>query len=306
MASSGPDSVVRLWDVTTGQEVLTLRRPSAVWGGVAFSPDGQVLATAHEDGALRLWDARAETPELQALREARGVVEFLFAKFLQTDEVLDRIRRDPALSEPVRKRALELGEAHGQALVEREAEKLVESLYAKAMLRSEVLESLRGDASLSEPVRRQALALAEQVPENPNRLLPASQNVVRQPGGEPATYRLALRRAEAGCALMPNSEYGLRTLGMAQYRVGQYREALDTLTQAGQLLPDGPSPEVLAFLALSQYQLGQTDQARTTLDSLRVRLNKPDQAGNTQSRAFLREAEAIEQDLAFPADPFAQ
>ena len=56
------------------------------------------------------------------LREARGLVEFLFAKSLPAAEVLDRIRRDPTLSAPVRRRALELTELYGGSLLTLEAE----------------------------------------------------------------------------------------------------------------------------------------------------------------------------------------
>src|SRR5262249_50922622 len=159
--------------------------------------------------SLRLWDARPLTPELQVVREARGLVEFLFAKSLPLAEVMDRIRRDRTIGEPVRRRALELAEPYGHNLVvheaERlveslyygrnlvafEAERLVESLYSRPRFRSEVLESLRADPALAEPVRREALVLAEQIPEHSGRLQEASWSVVRQPGAEPAAYRLA-------------------------------------------------------------------------------------------------------------------
>jgi WD40 repeat protein len=310
IASCGSDGAVRLWDVATGQEVLTLRGHGGYVRGVAFSPDGlRLISAGHNDRTVRVWDARPLTPELQVLREARGLVEFLFAESLPRADVLDRIRRDPTLSEPVRRRALELAEPYGHSLVTLQAEALVESLYNKPMLRFEVVESLRSDASLSEPVRGQALALAEQIPENPSELAPASRNVASRPGAEPAAYRLALRQAEVACRLIPHNSFFLTTLGMAQYRVGQYREAVSTLTQANpiesQLLPSDPSPENLAFLALSHHRLGQTDQARATLRRLQELMTTPGQAQNQQGRAFLRDAEALEFDLIFPPDPFS-
>ena len=133
--------------------------------------------------------------------------------------------------------------------------------------------------------------------------------MVRRPGAEPAVYRLALRQAETACRLVPDFDTFLSTLGVAQYRVGKYREAVATLEQADRLkkdLRESPDPPDLAFLALAHHRLGQTDQARTALSRLRESMKQPERAGDEQGQAFLREAEAWELDLVFPADPFAR
>jgi WD40 repeat protein/serine/threonine protein kinase len=309
LASSSADYALKLWDVTTGQEVLTLHGHSALSGCVAFSPDGRMLASASLDYSVRLWDARPLTPELQVLREARDLVEFHFAKSLPTAEVLDRIRHDGTISKPVRRRALELAEPYGHNLVVHEADRLVESLYSKPMFRSEVLASLRADPALRQPVRQEALALAEQIPENPGSLSSASWNAVRQPGAEPAAYRLALRQAETACRLVPDNGTYLTTLGMAEYRVGKDREAVAALERADRIkkdLQESPDPPDLAFLALAHHRLGQTDQARAVLSRLRELMKKAERARDEPAQAFLREAEALELDLVLPADPFAR
>jgi hypothetical protein len=48
---------VKLWDVATGKELLTLpaRDTKAVWS-VCFSPDGKTLVTASRDHTIRLWE----------------------------------------------------------------------------------------------------------------------------------------------------------------------------------------------------------------------------------------------------------
>ena len=307
IASASWDRTVKLWDAATGQERLTLRGHTQAVSGVAFSPDGRRIASASWDRTVKLWDATPLTPELRVQREARGVVEFYFAQSLPTAEVLDRIRHDPTLSAEVRQLALELAAPYGQSLVAHEAERRVHSLYAQPLLRPEVLEHLRADSALSEPVRQQALALAKSVPEIPERLDGASRTVVRQPGAAPVAYRLALRQAEAACRLIPQAGSLLTTLGMAQYRVGEYPEAVATLTQADRInsvAPSGPIPADLAFLALAQHRLGQPDQARAALRRLQATMKRPEWATNEEARGVLREAEAIAQDLAFPADPF--
>jgi hypothetical protein len=53
------------------------------------------------------------------------------------------------------------------------------------------------------------------------------------------------------------------------------------------------TPHDLAFLAMSQHQLGQSEQARATLARLQEALKKPSWAKDAEAQGFLREAEAL-------------
>jgi Flp pilus assembly protein TadD len=104
-------------------------------------------------------------------------------------------------------------------------------------------------------------------------------------------YHFALRQAHTACEFAPEDGRYQTALGIAQYRTGQYQEALTTLKQLDQR--GIHTPEALAFLAMAQHQLGQKEQAKATLARLRETVTKPRWAKNAESAAFLREAEAL-------------
>ena len=89
--------------------------------------------------------------------------------------------------------------------------------------------------------------------------------------------------------------------GAAQYRCGLVAEALTTLTRSNVL----NKVEYPSYLAMAQRRLGLPDQARTTLGRQREVMKNPQWSGNPEAQGFLCEAETIELDRVFPADPFA-
>jgi WD40 repeat protein len=55
-SSGGGDQTIRLWDVASGNEALTLRGHPDSITGVAFSPDGRLLISASSRD-IKVWDA---------------------------------------------------------------------------------------------------------------------------------------------------------------------------------------------------------------------------------------------------------
>ncbi len=285
---------VKLWDALIGQEFLTLRGEPAQLARVAFDRGGRRLAVSGY-GDVTIWEGAPLDAELAEQRQAASLVRFLFAQSPAPEAVSARLR-DYAVSDAVRQQALTLVEPFWRNRVRREAEKVVKSLIYKPLFRSEILAHLRADPVLSEPVRQEALALAERFGESPHYLDRASRAVAGRPGAERSAYDLAVQRAELACRLMPFVGSYQTTLGMAQYRLGKYQEALATLTRADELnqaAQGGHAPADLAFLAMARYQMGEKDRAQASLNQLRELVQRPHSPRNEEAQSLLKEAEAL-------------
>jgi tetratricopeptide (TPR) repeat protein len=196
----------------------------------------------------------------------------------------------------------------------------VEDLFLVLENQKIVIEHIRNDEALTEGQRNEALQYAhdftaERVTQMQGSLLQRAQNynnaswyIVRQPRGDEVIYRRALHLAEAAVALAPGTGYYLNTLGVAQYRLGKYREAMKTLLESDRINSNpranrldlegqsGSIPADVAFLAMASFRLGEKEKAGTYLKALReampfANLSRVDL--RLENEAFLREAEQL-------------
>ena len=108
----------------------------------------------------------------------------------------------------------------------------------------------------------------------------------------------ALPRPLAGSPL--KTALASRSWRWPRYRCGLMTEALATLTRSNDLNKQ-QQPSDLAFLALAQHRLGQSEKARS--NSVRLREVMKKRSNDPDDEAFLREAELIELGPGVPREP---
>ncbi len=170
LASASLDKTVKVCDVATGRETRSLTGHTANVEGVAFSPNSKRLVSAGADQTVKIWDA-ATGQETLSLKTTGGATSVAFSPDgwriaagarSQTVTVWDA---RPLEAEPNRSPAAN------------QAQRVVRSLFAKLFLREDVLDSLRAKSDLSEPVRAQALDLAQRYPVDAQQLNNMSWNI---------------------------------------------------------------------------------------------------------------------------------
>jgi WD40 repeat protein len=100
--------IVKMWDVGTGQEVLTLRgAPQRHWDPafnprVVFSPDGKRLVGTNWDESISIWDTGSQADEdalaqWQAARRQTANARAVFWHLQEAEDCLEHSKRAAAL-----------------------------------------------------------------------------------------------------------------------------------------------------------------------------------------------------------------
>jgi WD40 repeat protein len=289
---------VELYELATGRGAL-LKGHQADVVALAFSRDGKRLATSEFNGHVKIWDAEdgEEVLTLQDDQGARGDLAFTGDGRLIRSNFAGRVKTWDA-------RPLV---PHVEA--QERAASLVARLIRDLAAKGEVIEHIKTDGGLAAPVREAALDIAGRYQEDQSVLDEAAWKVVKSAGRTTEEYRLALRQAQAACAIEPENGGYLAVFGACQYRMGLHAEAVNTLERSekinaqankdagtailGALLGGNRrAPVELGFLAMAHHQLGRHEQARAYLGRFRELMIKP-QFGRGEARPLLAEAEAL-------------
>lgn len=79
LASSSHDERIRLWDVTTGEQIRTIRVNHANCHSLSFSPDGRLLAAAYLDDRVGIWYVKTGELAIDLPKHEGRVVDVAFS-----------------------------------------------------------------------------------------------------------------------------------------------------------------------------------------------------------------------------------
>ena len=79
LASGNTDKTVRLWDLTSQDEWMTLQKHTGWTNVLAFSPDGKMLASGSTDKTVRLWDTTTGESLRTLTGHPSGITALAFA-----------------------------------------------------------------------------------------------------------------------------------------------------------------------------------------------------------------------------------
>jgi tetratricopeptide (TPR) repeat protein len=107
---------VRIWDSATGKELCAFKGHAGIATGVVFSPDGQRLASANQDGSIHLWETTSVSREVQHRRATIQMVADFFGQMPLRADVLERLRTLPGMSPSRRQEVLAVAQTYPEDL----------------------------------------------------------------------------------------------------------------------------------------------------------------------------------------------
>jgi serine/threonine protein kinase/WD40 repeat protein/regulation of enolase protein 1 (concanavalin A-like superfamily) len=288
--------IVEMWNVASRSVMFTLHGHTMPVVSIAFSPDGRRIVTSSGrtlggsagSGETMLWDAQTGQ-ELMRLGEGTGNLTFT-----PDGRQLFGDNADPASSNTFQRwDALPLSP-------EREADLLLKAVFSRTNgqrlpLKSEALAQIDADKTLSQSVRLAAREQVRTFRRSADELNNSAWNIVRLPDQPQQDYERGLDYAAEGSQTDSTNLHIWNTIGVAHYRLQQYDAAIVAFNRSIELnaAPGGTHPEALVFLAMTNHQLGDKQQAEDFLRRGREAINKSAGSRVIECRNYLAEAESL-------------
>jgi eukaryotic-like serine/threonine-protein kinase len=283
MALEMAPAIIHLKEVATGRTVAKLEDPHgnrATWQG--FTPDGtQLVVVSSYSSAIHIWDLRAIRTRLKEMKLDWDWPEFPPESTSQAPRAESLVHAESEKSTSYAER-----EFSEPLTIEVDLGELAKPLpLTREQKAQQTIERYRNFEARPETAMA-CNALAWALLTGPERFRNAKDAV-------PLAER-ALQLQDSDSAV-PRASYR-NTLGLAYYRTGRYRDAVEVLRENVTAQADGALAFDLYFLAMSYCQLGDAVRAREYYD-LAVRwtmAQKNISAGLAEElKLFLAEAEEV-------------
>jgi dipeptidyl aminopeptidase/acylaminoacyl peptidase len=296
----GPNAAeIKLWDLSTGRQAASFSGHTGLVTAVAFFPNGRRIATASDDRTIKLWDVATAENVFTLRGHTSGVVSLAISpdgRHLVSGSIDYSARTWSAETDP---EDIAFLISSRRTAVER-----VQSLFAKYLLKADVLAALRADPGLNAQLRAVALEIAERRVENALALYETAWLTIVRPVGSVKAYREAQRQLEAACCVVSDDPERLadyrRALALAYCRTGLPVRAIETIesirTLAASTSPNQAAvhlPLELAVTAMANCQLGRAAEAQATLNRLQELLRNDRWADNREAHSFLQETQQL-------------
>jgi sugar lactone lactonase YvrE len=287
VATGGAQGIARIWDAQTGAHLRDIRGHGLYVTSVAFAADGTRLFTASLDKTVRVWNADTGEELLALKGHSQGLWSVVVSpdgnKIASAGEDGTVVIWDANLVTD----EIQLARKNVQR-----ARRAVDERFAELALASDVIESLRGGTSFDSPTLELALQIAAARGDDPYRLIERSREICGQPHQEDSRYVEAHQYAQIACDAIPDAPELLAVLGLAEYRVRAYKAALETLRRCDETdrnQGSRPRPEVWSVMAMSNFQLGQREEAQAALKQAQALLQEPEWAENPVHHSLVQE-----------------
>lgn len=298
--AGGRDGTIRVFDVEDGGVSQQFDGHQSGVRSLALGPRGRRLVSGGSE--VKLWDA-ASGEELFSPREHRNGA--LAVSFSADAKMIASAAADGTIA---------IWESSGSSAQWQarsrigKASVIVDRLFHQYIFKADVVRALRRNDELAADVRELSTTIANRRGDDALRLFKEGWSVFITQNKDEEVMQLARRKILAACTEVPESAAFHTGLGMAEFRLANYEEALDLLMRARHSdivkspvvhLPNvGPGqkavyPVNLAFATMTLHRLGQTDRAEDELNRLRELLKDERWIHYLEATTAYEEAERI-------------
>ncbi len=299
VASASSDETVRLWSVSEEDSGLRLAPLGVLTGhtgavhAVAFHPVESRLTSGSDDRTIKIWDFETQA-EVATLRGHEGGVADL--AFDPTGQRLASTSggRQGADNAARLWDAKQLSpELHHERGVAMRAYDEVRQVFQTAVPSlDEARRRIDNDRSIPVEVRDAALQRFDQFLPHPQAFDTRAWHSATEPNLPDTEYLQALEWAQAATKKAPENGQFLTTLGIAQYRLKRYDQALGTLKDASKLHSDR-LVAIWATMAMANHRLGNAEESTAALNRMEGLMRDASVSFDSAIRCLADEARSL-------------